>query len=61
MKVRYKYEWSIVEIKSVTFPFGRAAFYVSQRAWGELGKRLVQLGYPEEAHLRKRETCTEVN
>ena len=40
MKFNYKYEWSIVEIKSVTFPSGRSAFYVSQRGWGELGEGL---------------------
>ena len=50
MKFSYKYEWSIVEIKSLTFPSGRAPFYVSQRGWGELGKRLV-IGIPRGSSL----------
>ena len=47
---------SLVEIKSVTFPSGQAAFYVSQRGWGELGKRLV-IGIPKRKLLRNSETC----
>ena len=41
----------------LTFPSGRAAFYVSQRGWGELGKRLVACYWntQEEAYAQWRD------